>query len=75
MADENGETRRQRNARFDAKSPELEVPDAITDVDGDTSLMQQFGQELGRFVEGKYRELQMKDMRPGGTLHAMGARR
>jgi len=32
MADENGETRRQRNARFEAESPELQVPDAITHV-------------------------------------------
>lgn len=33
MADENGETRRQRNARFGlAESPELEVPDAAVHV-------------------------------------------
>ncbi|WP_303638819.1 phage tail tape measure C-terminal domain-containing protein [Stenotrophomonas tuberculopleuritidis] len=48
--------------------------DGSTDADGDTALMQQFGQELGRFVESKYRELQTRDLRPGGTLHAMGAR-
>ncbi|PJL44753.1 phage tail length tape measure family protein [Stenotrophomonas maltophilia] len=48
--------------------------DGSTEADGDTSLMQQFGQELGRFVESKYRELQTRDMRPGGALHAMGAR-
>ena len=35
MADENGETRRQRNARFGmAESPELEVPDAAAHVWG-----------------------------------------
>ncbi len=49
--------------------------DGTTEVDGDTSLMQQFGQELGRFVEVKYRELQTKDMRPGGVLHGMGTGR
>jgi len=49
--------------------------DGTTETSGDTSLMQQFGQELGRFVESKYRELQLKDMRPGGALHAVGARR
>ncbi|WP_223485354.1 phage tail length tape measure family protein [Stenotrophomonas indicatrix] len=48
--------------------------DGSTEADGDTSLMQQFGQELGRFVESKYRELQTRDMRPGGALHAIGAR-
>ncbi len=47
--------------------------DGTTETDGDTALMQQFGQELGRFIEAKYRELQVKDMRPGGALHAMGA--
>ncbi|MFN4160643.1 MAG: phage tail tape measure protein [Stenotrophomonas sp.] len=49
--------------------------DGTTETDGDTTLMQQFGQELGRFVEVKYRELQTKDMRPGGVLHAMGTGR
>lgn len=48
--------------------------DGSTEADGDTALMQQFGQELGRFVESKYRELQNRDLRPGGPLHAMGAR-
>lgn len=48
--------------------------DGSTEADGDTSLMQQFGQDLGRFVESKYRELQTRDMRPGGALHAIGAR-
>ncbi|WP_313242172.1 hypothetical protein [Stenotrophomonas sp.] len=32
MADENGETRRQRNERFGATSPELHIPDAVTHV-------------------------------------------
>ncbi|WP_414489113.1 phage tail tape measure C-terminal domain-containing protein [Stenotrophomonas maltophilia] len=45
--------------------------DGSTETDGDTSLMQQFGQELGRFVESKYRELQMRDMRDGGVLRSM----
>lgn len=49
--------------------------DGSTDVQGDTPLMQQFGRELGDFVTAKYRELQTKDMRPGGALHAMGAGR
>jgi len=49
--------------------------DGTTETDGDTALMQQFGHELGRFVEVKYRELQTKDMRPGGPLHALGAGR
>ena len=48
--------------------------DGSTSADGDTSLMQKFGQDLGRFVEAKYRELQIRDMRSGGALHAMGAR-
>ena len=32
MADENGETRRQRNERFEFTSPELQVPDGIAHV-------------------------------------------
>ncbi|HFT6991915.1 TPA: phage tail tape measure protein [Stenotrophomonas maltophilia] len=45
--------------------------DGSTEADGDTALMQQFGQELGRFVEAKYRELQVRDMRDGGVLRSM----
>lgn len=33
-----------------------------------TSGFEQFGQQIGSFVEKKYRELQAKDMRPGGAL-------
>lgn len=49
--------------------------DGSTEADGDTALMEQFGQELGRFVDARIRELQAKDLRPGGVLHAMGAGR
>ncbi|OEZ02324.1 MULTISPECIES: phage tail length tape measure family protein [Stenotrophomonas] len=49
--------------------------DGTTETTADTSLMQQFGRELGQFVETKYRQLQLKDMRPGGALYAMGAGR
>lgn len=33
-----------------------------------TSGFEQFGQQIGSFVEKKYRELQAKDMRPGGAI-------
>ena len=33
-----------------------------------TSGFEEFGQQIGSFVEKKYRELQAKDMRPGGAI-------
>lgn len=33
-----------------------------------TSGFEQFGQQIGSFVEKKYRELMAKDMRPGGNI-------
>lgn len=33
-----------------------------------SSGFEQFGQQIGSFVEKKYRELQAKDMRPGGAI-------
>ncbi|WP_099484425.1 phage tail tape measure protein [Stenotrophomonas maltophilia] len=42
--------------------------DGSTQADGDTSLMRQFGKELGDFVDGRYRELQLRDIRSDGLL-------
>lgn len=33
-----------------------------------SSGFEEFGQQIGSFVERKYRELQVKDMRPGGAI-------
>ena len=49
--------------------------DGTTETDADTSLMNQFGKELGQFVDMKIREAQVKSMKPGGVLHSMGAGR
>ncbi|MCI1148974.1 phage tail tape measure protein [Stenotrophomonas maltophilia] len=44
------------------------------DSDGNTSTqasqptMQQFGQDIGRMIETKYRELQLRDLQPDGVL-------
>ncbi len=42
--------------------------DGSTQADGDTSLMRQFGKELGDFVDARYRELQLRDIRSDGLL-------
>ncbi|HDX0898529.1 TPA: phage tail tape measure protein [Stenotrophomonas maltophilia] len=42
--------------------------DGSTQADGDTSLMRQFGKELGDFVDSRYRELQLRDIRSDGLL-------
>lgn len=49
--------------------------DGTTETDADTSLMNQFGKDLGQFVDMKIREAQVKSMKPGGVLHSMGAGR
>ncbi len=49
--------------------------DGTTETDADTSLMNQFGKELGQFVDRKIREAEVKSMKPGGVLHSMGAGR
>lgn len=49
--------------------------DGTTETEADTSLMNQFGKELGQFVDMKIREAQVKSMKPGGVLHSMGAGR
>ncbi|WP_285301978.1 phage tail length tape measure family protein [Stenotrophomonas maltophilia group sp. Smal13] len=49
--------------------------DGTTETDADTSLMNQFGKELGQFVDMKIRDAQVKSMKPGGVLHSMGAGR
>lgn len=49
--------------------------DGSTETDADTSLMNQFGKELGQFVDMKIREAQIRSMKTGGVLHSMGAGR
>lgn len=38
------------------------------EVTTNESMLQQFGNEIGQFVERKYRELQSRDMKAGGVL-------
>jgi lambda family phage tail tape measure protein len=42
--------------------------DGSTETDADTSLMDQFGRELGQFVDTRYRQLQLRDLRSDGVL-------
>lgn len=63
--------------RATASSPSstpAEGPKVWITISGDktstdsTSGFEEFGQQIGSFVEKKYRELQAKDMRPGGAI-------
>ncbi|MGZ0025558.1 phage tail tape measure protein [Stenotrophomonas sp. S4] len=61
------------SGRGDDRGGDVIVSISITDdgganVQSEQPIMQQFGQEIGRFVESKYRELQLRDMRPDGIL-------
>ena len=38
------------------------------EVTTNESMLQQFGNEIGQFVERKYRELQSRDLKAGGVL-------
>ena len=55
-------------------SASVEGPKVWITISGDktstdsTSGFEEFGQQIGSFVEKKYRELQAKDMRPGGAI-------
>lgn len=49
--------------------------DGSTETDADTSLMDQFGRELGQFVDMKIRDAQIRSLKSGGVLHSMGAGR
>ena len=78
MADENGETRRQRNARFGiAESPEPEVPDAAAHVWGwfwELSGRRRSGPEALTFADvGEWARLLQVDLLPEevGMLMAM----
>ncbi|MCJ8032870.1 hypothetical protein MU462_14285, partial [Staphylococcus aureus] len=42
--------------------------DGSTETDANTSLMDQFGRELGQFVDTRYRQLQLRDLRSDGVL-------
>lgn len=42
--------------------------DGTTETDADASLMNQFGKELGQFVDARYRQLQLRDLRSDGVL-------
>ena len=42
--------------------------DGNANVQSNQPLMQQFGKEIGQFVEAKYRELQTRDLRSDGIL-------
>lgn len=44
------------------------------EVTSNESMLQQFGNEIGQFVERKYRDLQMRDMKAGGVLSRSAAR-
>ncbi|HGM7334755.1 TPA: phage tail tape measure protein [Stenotrophomonas maltophilia] len=59
--------------RGDDRGGDVIVSISITDdgganVKSDQPIMQQFGQEIGRFVEAKYRELQIRDLKSDGIL-------
>lgn len=46
-----------------------------TTTDSNTNGMQQFGKEIGSFVEQKYNQLMSKDLKPGGQVYgAINAR-
>ncbi|HDS6906971.1 TPA: phage tail tape measure protein [Klebsiella oxytoca] len=55
-------------------SASVEGPKVWITISGDktstdsTSGFEEFGRQIGSFVEKKYRELQAKDMRPGGAI-------
>jgi len=42
--------------------------DGTTDVSTNQSGLQQFGSELGAFVEQKYRQLEARSLRQGGQI-------
>ncbi|HDS1137599.1 TPA: phage tail tape measure protein [Stenotrophomonas maltophilia] len=49
--------------------------DGNANVQSNEPLMQQFGKEIGQFVEAKYRELQTRDLRSDGILGSRLGRR
>ncbi|MGE8288663.1 MAG: phage tail assembly chaperone [Stenotrophomonas sp.] len=68
MADEKGETRRQRNERFGATSPEVEVPDQLLHVWDwfwELSARRRSGPEALTFADiGEWSRLRQVDLQP-----------
>ena len=68
MADEKGETRRQRNERFGAPSPEVEVPDQLLHVWDwfwELSARRRSGPEALTFADiGEWSRLRQVDLEP-----------